>query len=146
MCETLRRIACNFRESLLEWVASTKERIPVTPNQIVAHNLRRARLSKDWTLEETTERLSRHLGEKWTQATLSSAEGSRHGKRIRKFDADQLVAFADCFEVPVGFFFESPEATVHTLWHSSVSERSDTQEDIAVLFRRMAELFERRER
>jgi hypothetical protein len=120
----------------------------MTKNQVVAANLRRARLARDWSLEETTDRLEPHLGERWTAATLSSAEGSRHGKRIRRFDADQIAAFAACFEVPVEFFFESPEAALVGLWHQSwqESERSDTQqEDVAAVLRQMAALLERKE-
>jgi hypothetical protein len=77
----------------------------MTGNQIVAHNLRRARLAKDWTLEETTRNLKPH-GLDWSVAVLSNAEGSRHGKRVRKFDADAILAFAQCFGEPVGYFFE----------------------------------------
>jgi hypothetical protein len=117
----------------------------MTPNQIVAHNLRRARRERDWTLEETTARLEPHLGERWTVPTLSSAEGSRHSKRIRRFDADLITAFAECFEVDVCYFFEPPESKDLGGW--DVSRRSDTQQnDVAAVLRQMAELLEGRER
>jgi transcriptional regulator with XRE-family HTH domain len=112
----------------------------MTANQIVAHNLRRARLARDWTLEETCTRLEPALGERWTVPTLSSAEGSRHGRRIRRFDADQIDAFAKTFNVDVGFFFQAPEANVRTslgLWKTS------DQEDVAAALRQTARLLER---
>jgi hypothetical protein len=111
----------------------------LTANQTVAHNLRRARLARDWTLEETTTRLEPHLGEKWTTHMLSTAEGSRHGKRIRKFDADLLAAFAACFEVPVSYFFEESQPAGMTVGGGT----STREEDVAAVLRQTAELLER---
>jgi transcriptional regulator with XRE-family HTH domain len=118
----------------------------MTPNQTVAANLRRARLARDWTLEETTARLEPHLGEKWTVPTLSSAEGSRHGKRIRRFDADQIAAFAACFQLPVSYFFESPEQPSVTLgltWREEEVNVHDALRQTADLLTRLAEREER---
>jgi transcriptional regulator with XRE-family HTH domain len=118
----------------------------MTANQIVATNLRRARLARDWTLEETTARLEPHIGERWTVPTLSSAEGSRHGKRIRKFDADQLAAFAECFGVPVGFFFQPPEPEASTsfgVWKEQSPREDIREEDVAAVLRQTVELLER---
>jgi transcriptional regulator with XRE-family HTH domain len=111
----------------------------MTANQTVATNLRRARLARDWTLEETAARLERFIGERWTAATLSSAEGSRHGKRIRRFDADLIAAFAACFEVPVSFFFESPEE--HSYLH--LTHPTGSEQDVSTALRQTADLLRR---
>jgi hypothetical protein len=47
---------------------------------------------------------------------LSNAEGSRHGKRVRKFDADEILALAACFDIPPSYFFTDPERT-DAMWH-----------------------------
>jgi transcriptional regulator with XRE-family HTH domain len=59
----------------------------MTPNQVVAHNLRRARLRRGWTQSETAARIG--LG--WSKATYSAAERSVTSRRIRHFDADEIV-------------------------------------------------------
>ena len=86
-----------------------------SPNQMVAYNLRRARQLHGWTQEETAEKLEVYLGERWSKATLSAAERSvAHPERVRQFSADELVAFAVTFELPVSFFLEPapPQTTV----------------------------------
>ncbi|MGC2374263.1 MAG: hypothetical protein WA484_10350 [Solirubrobacteraceae bacterium] len=80
----------------------------LTPNQIVAHNLRRARMLRGWTQEATATRLAPLLGTHWSKASFSAAERSVDSERIRQFTADDLTAFAAIFELPVGFFFMAP--------------------------------------
>lgn len=80
----------------------------LTPNQVVAHNLRRARTRSDLTQAQAAEKLEPYLGERWSVATFSAAEQSFEGKRIRQFDADEIVAFSLAFELPVAFFFIPP--------------------------------------
>lgn len=81
----------------------------MTPNQIVAHNLRRARALHGWTQDAAAERLAPLLGERWSKATFSAAERSvAQPARIRQFSADELVAFAQAFELPIAFFFTPP--------------------------------------
>ncbi|MFE6539780.1 hypothetical protein, partial [Bacillus cereus] len=46
----------------------------LTINQVVSHNLARARRSRGWTQEETAARLEAVSGKKWTAATLSASE------------------------------------------------------------------------
>jgi transcriptional regulator with XRE-family HTH domain len=75
-----------------------------TPNQHVAYNLRRARNRRRWTQEEAAERLAPYLGTRWSKASYSAAERSADGVRVRQFSADDLYAFARCFELPVSFF------------------------------------------
>lgn len=43
-----------------------------------------------------------------SKANFSAAERSVTGERIRDFDADEIVAFARAFELPVTFFFMPP--------------------------------------
>jgi hypothetical protein len=80
----------------------------LTPNQVIAFNLARARERQGWTLNEAAERLEPYIGARWSKANLSAAERSIAGERIRNFDADEIVAFARCFELPIAFFFMPP--------------------------------------
>jgi hypothetical protein len=83
-------------------------RITLSPNQIVAYNLAQARLWKNWTQEEAAEHLAPYLGTRWSKASFSAAERSVDGQRVRQFSADEIVAFARGFGLPVGFFFLPP--------------------------------------
>jgi hypothetical protein len=80
----------------------------LTPNQIVAFNLAQARLWKGWTQDQAAEALEPYLGKRWSKASVSQAERSIAGKFVRNFDADEIVAFARAFELPVGWFFMPP--------------------------------------
>jgi transcriptional regulator with XRE-family HTH domain len=78
-------------------------------SQVVAHNLTRARELRGLTQTEVAERLSRFTGAKWSQATVAQAEGSVGGQRLRQFTANELVALARCFDLPVLYFFMPPD-------------------------------------
>lgn len=80
----------------------------LTPNQIVAHNLYRARTLRGWTQEDAAERLEAYLGVRWTKATFSAAERSVAGKTVRQFTADDLVAFSRTFQLPIAWFLMPP--------------------------------------
>jgi transcriptional regulator with XRE-family HTH domain len=80
-----------------------------TPSQVVAHNLTRARELRRFTQTEVAERLSRFTGTRWTQATVAQAEGSVASERVRQFTANELVALARTFDLPVLYFFLPPE-------------------------------------
>jgi transcriptional regulator with XRE-family HTH domain len=80
-----------------------------TASQVVAHNLTRARELRGLTQAEIAERLSRFTGSNWTQATVAQAEGSVGGQRVRQFTANELVALARAFDLPVLFFFLPPD-------------------------------------
>jgi hypothetical protein len=96
----------------------TKE---LTPNQVVAHNLRRARELRRWTQEQAAEALEHFIGSRWSKWSYSVAERAAP-ERIRQFTADDVVAFALAFELPIAWFFlPPPEAVV--LRHGG-SERS----------------------
>ena len=80
-----------------------------TASQVVAHNLTRARELRGLTQAEVAERLSRFTGANWTQASVAQAEGSVSGSRVRQFTANELVALARTFDLPVLFFFLPPD-------------------------------------
>jgi hypothetical protein len=80
----------------------------LTPNQVVAFNLARAREWKGWTQDEAAEALEPYLGKRWSKASVSQAERSVAGRFIRQFDADEIVAFARAFDLPIGWFFMPP--------------------------------------
>ncbi len=80
-----------------------------TASQVVAHNLTRARELRGLTQTEVAERLSRFSGSNWSQATVAQAEGSVSGQRIRQFTANELVALARTFDLPLVFFFLPPD-------------------------------------
>jgi len=83
-----------------------KKRTTLTPNQIVAANLARARAFRGWTQEEASEHLAPYLGgERWSKASWSAAERSVDGLRPREFTADEIVAFSQCFELPLAWWF-----------------------------------------
>ncbi|MCA1691710.1 MAG: helix-turn-helix domain-containing protein [Actinobacteria bacterium] len=80
-----------------------------TPSQVVAHNMSRARQLRGLTQAEIAERLSRFTGAPWSDVTVAQAEGSVSGKRVRQFTANELVALARTFDLPVLYFFLPPE-------------------------------------
>lgn len=80
----------------------------LTPNEVVAYNLAQARRLRRLTQEEAAQRLERYLGVRWSKAVFSSAERSIAGVRVREFTADEIVAFARAFELPVTWFFLPP--------------------------------------
>jgi transcriptional regulator with XRE-family HTH domain len=84
--------------------------VPYTPNQLVAHNLARFRKQRGLTQAETVELLEPFLGLRWSVASLSAAERSVDGKRIKEFNADELVALSRAFDVPLAFWFIPPSA------------------------------------
>jgi DNA-directed RNA polymerase specialized sigma24 family protein len=81
----------------------------LTPNQLVAYNLARLRRERGLTQEQAAELLEPHLGVRWSKAAFSQVEQSVLGKRHREFTADDLVAFARAFDVPLAWFFLPPD-------------------------------------
>ena len=77
-------------------------------NEIVAYNFRRAREMRGWTQEETATRLEPFLGQRLRQAGISAIEGAFGGERRREFDAQEILAFACGFDVPLLWFFLPP--------------------------------------
>lgn len=79
-------------------------------NQVVAYNLTRARELRGLTQDAAAAALEPYLGVRWSKAGFSQAERSVAGKFIRRFDAEEIVAFARAFELPVTWFFLPPPA------------------------------------
>jgi transcriptional regulator with XRE-family HTH domain len=84
----------------------------LTPNQVVGYNLTRAREQKGWTQDQAAEALEPYLGVRWSKASVSQAERSVAGGFVRNFTADEIVAFARAFELPLTWFFMPPPAWV----------------------------------
>jgi transcriptional regulator with XRE-family HTH domain len=76
-------------------------------NEVVAYNFKRARDMYGWTQDECADRLERYLGVRLPQASISGIERGYRG-RHREFDAQELLAFACCFDVPLIWFFIPP--------------------------------------
>lgn len=85
-------------------------KVVLTVNQVVAHNLRAARALRGWTQEEAAAHLEPFIGSLWSRANFSAAERSADpsSTRVRNFSADDIVAIAGAFELPVGYFFTPP--------------------------------------
>lgn len=79
-----------------------------TPNQIVAFNLAKARLKRGWTQDQAAEAVAPYLGARLSAASWSAIERSIDGGRIREITADELVAFARGFALPLGWFLTPP--------------------------------------
>ena len=91
----------------------------MTPNQIVAYNVARARALRGWTQAEAAEHLAPFLGAKLSEASFSALERSAWSiSRIKQFSADELLALSRGFDLPIGYFFTPlpPEhdAALHT--------------------------------
>lgn len=81
-----------------------------SPNQMVAYNLSRIRRERGLTQQETVELLAPFLRSRWSVASLSAAERSVDRKRIKEFDADELIALSRAFDLPLMFWFIPPPA------------------------------------
>jgi hypothetical protein len=81
----------------------------MTPNQVVSHNLARARALRGWTQEEAAEKLAPYLGSRLSFTSFSAMERSAHRvDRIKVFSADELLALSRAFDLPIGYFFTPP--------------------------------------
>ena len=97
----------------------------LTPNQLVGYNLFCARRERGWTQAQAAEALESHLGVRWTVAQVSAAERSVDGTRVRQFTADDIVAFAQAFDVPITYFFLPPRPA--STWSKVKPGTSDDQ-------------------
>lgn len=88
-------------------------------NEIVAYNFRRARELRGWTQDEAAMRLEPFLGQRLRQASISAIEGAFSGERRREFDAQEILAFACGFDLPVLWFFLPPPGDSRRLEHTS---------------------------
>lgn len=79
-----------------------------SPNQVVAYNVGRARALRGWTQEQAAHELSQHLEKRLSRASYSAIERSVGGGRVKQFSADELVALARAFRLPMLWFFMPP--------------------------------------
>ena len=85
----------------------------MTPNQIVAYNVAKARALRGWTQEQAAEALAPYLGAKLSGPSFSGLERSAWTvSRIKQFSADDLLALSRGFDLPIGFFFNSETLAV----------------------------------
>jgi transcriptional regulator with XRE-family HTH domain len=87
-------------------------------NQVVAYNIREARQLRGWTQEELADQLEPYLGQRLTQAGVSSIERAWDGDRRREFDAHELLIFAMVFDLPMLWFLLPPPGD-HRLMRST---------------------------
>ena len=81
----------------------------MTPNQIVAVNVARARELRGWTQEQAADALAPYLGARLSGASFSALERSAWStSRIKQFSADDLLALSRGFDLPIGFFLTPP--------------------------------------
>jgi len=80
----------------------------LTVHQVVAYNFARARNALGWTQVETSQHLEPFLGYQLNQAGISAIEKTYDSERRRNIDTAEVVAFARCFGVPIGWFFLPP--------------------------------------
>jgi transcriptional regulator with XRE-family HTH domain len=88
-------------------------------NEIVAYNFRQARELRGWTQEDTARALEPLLGQRLPQASISAIERAYEGDRRREFDAQEILAFALAFELPLVWFFLPPPRDHRNLRHTT---------------------------
>ena len=118
----------------------------VNLNEVVAYNFRRARELRGWTQDEAADALERFLGVRLPQASISALERSFGGDKRREFDAQEILAYACAFDVPMlWFFLPPPQDTrqlqgtsdhVHELYTVALG-REDQLEDLYARFREL---------
>ena len=85
----------------------------LSPCQIVAWNLQKIRRIRGLSQSQAAAKLEPYLGHRLSRAAFSQAERCLQKGRIRRFDADEIVAFARAFEIQIPFFFCPPEPHLH---------------------------------
>ncbi len=80
----------------------------MSPNQVVAYNVAKARALRGWTQEQAAEELA-YLGARLSGPSFSALERSAwNPTRVKQFSADDLLALSRGFDLPIGFFFTPP--------------------------------------
>jgi hypothetical protein len=87
--------------------SNAPETLVLSACEIIAWNLKRARRSHGWTQDEAAKQLEPYLGYRLTRAAFSQAERCMFGK-LRRFDADEIVAFSRALDVPIASLFVPP--------------------------------------
>ena len=92
----------------------------VDVNQVVAYNIRQARLLRGWTQEDLAARLEHFSGTRLTQAGISSIERAWDGERPREFDAQEILIYALAFHLPIIWFLLPPPGDRRRIQDTSV--------------------------
>lgn len=118
----------------------------VSLNEVVAYNFRRARELRGLTQDEAAAVLEPFLGQRLPQASISALERSYGGDKRREFDAQEILAFACAFDVPLLWFFLPPSEDtrrlqgtsdhVHELYALALG-REDQLEELYARFREL---------
>ncbi len=95
-------------------------------NEVVAYNFRLARELRGWTQEEAAQALEPLLGQRLPQASISAIERAYDGERRREFDAQEVLAFALAFDLPLLWFFLPPPANHRAINRPAISSASCT--------------------
>lgn len=110
----------------------------LTPNQIVARNLKAVREELGISQEEAARRVEPHLGTTWAQKkTMWSAierSDDPENDRARRFTVDDLIAFSLAFERPPIWFLLPPPETQRIRPTRESRERLEPSELLDALF------------
>ena len=118
----------------------------VNLNEVIAYNFKRARELRGLTQPEVAEALAPFLGQVLPQASISAIERSYGGGKRREFDAQEILAFACAFDLPLLWFFIPPPGDTGRLQATSdrVNElytlalgREDQLDDLYARFREL---------
>ncbi len=112
-------------------------------NQVVAYNFRAARELRGWTQDHVAHLLAQYLGQQLPKASISAIERSMEGDRRREFDAQELVAFALTFDLPIVWFFLPPPGAEDYRLHGTHRSALDL---VRLLFGRDGEVEDLRRR
>lgn len=92
----------------------------MSPNQVVAYNVAKARALRRWTQEQAADALEPYLGTRLSVASFSALERTAWRlDRLKEFDADELLAFSRAFDLPIGFFFTPPSPDLDIGLHAA---------------------------
>ena len=115
-------------------------------NEVVAYNFRRARELRGLTQDEAAVQLEPFLGVRLPQASVSALERSYGGDKRREFDAQEILAFACGFDLPLIWFFLPPADDTRRLAGTSDNIRElytlllGREDQLDVLYERFREL------
>jgi transcriptional regulator with XRE-family HTH domain len=91
----------------------------VNLNEVISYNFRRARELRGLTQPEAAAVLEPFLGQRLPQASISAIERTFSGDKRREFDAQELLAFACAFDLPLLWFFLPPPGDTRRLQATS---------------------------
>ncbi len=119
---------------------------PVNLNEVIAYNFRRARELRHLTQPEAAAALEPFIGQLLPQASISAIERSYGGDKHREFDAQEILAFACAFDLPLLWFLLPPPGDSRRLQGTSdrINElyrlalgREDQLEELYARFREL---------